>query len=101
MRMFNLRQEFHSQWHRFLNPPNPANGNILELEMQPGLFLWRDQEKTLKVNSIWLLARCKDGQNYTAVLNPPLAAGSDTLTLAQVNQYGRLYFCPRPRGRDA
>ena len=73
MRMFNLRQEFPSQWYRFLNPPNPANGNVFELEMSPGLFPLRDEKKTLNVNSIWLLARCKDGENYTAMLNPPLA----------------------------
>ena len=38
LRMFNLRQEFPSQWHRFLNPPNPANGNIFELEMSPAII---------------------------------------------------------------
>jgi hypothetical protein len=67
LRMFSLRQEFPTQWYRFLNPTNPANGNILELEMSPGLFPFRDENKTLKVNSIWLLARGKDGENYTAV----------------------------------
>jgi Tc toxin complex TcA C-terminal TcB-binding domain/Neuraminidase-like domain len=92
MRMVNLRQELPSQWYRFLNPPNPANGNVFELEMSPGLFPFRDEKETLSVNSIWLLARCKDGENYTAVLNPPLASGSDTFNLAQVNQYGRLHF---------
>src|SRR5439155_21145776 len=73
MRMFNLRQEFPSQWYRFLNPPNPANGNVFELEMSPGLFPSRYEKKTLNVNSIWLLARCKDGEKYTALLNPRLA----------------------------
>ena len=96
--MFNLRQEFPSQWHRFLNPPNPANGNIFEFDMSPGLFPFRDEKKTLNVNSIWLLARCKDGENYTALLNPPLApppAGADTFKLVQVNQYGRLHFAQK------
>src|SRR5205085_3794538 len=53
LRMFNLRQEFPSQWHRFLNPTDPANGNILELEMLSSLFPLRDLEKTLKVNTLW------------------------------------------------
>jgi hypothetical protein len=94
-RMFNLRQEFPSQWYRCLNPPNPANGNIFDLEMAPGLFPFRDEKKTLSVNSIWLLARGKDGENYTVVLNPPLASGSDTFNLAQVNQFGRLHFAQK------
>ena len=99
VRAFNLRHEFSSQWYRFQNPADPAKGNVFELEMSPGLFAFRDDEKTLKVNSIWLLARCKDGENYTVVLNPPLAPpppGADTFKLVQVNQYGRLHFAQKP-----
>ena len=99
LRMFSLRQEFPSEWYRFLNPTNAANGNIFELEMSPGLFPFRDEKKTLKVNSIWLLARGKDGEDYTAVLNPPLPGalppGSDAFSLAHVNQYGRLHFAQK------
>ena len=72
LRMFNLRQEFPTQWHRFLNPTNPADGNIFELEMSPRLFSFRDGEKTLKVNAIWLLARCTDTGSYMEPDTPPL-----------------------------
>ena len=98
LRLFNLRQEFPTQWHRFLNPTNPAIGNIFELEMAPSLFQFRDEGKLLKVNSIWLLARCTGSAGYSVVLtlvSPPPAlppAGSDTFTLAQVSQYGGLHF---------
>jgi hypothetical protein len=96
LRMFNLRQEFPSQWHRFLNPSNPADGNVFELDMLPSLFPIRDQDKTLKVNKIWLLARCTDSGSYTVVMTPPLSepppAGSNTMQLAPVNQYGGLHF---------
>jgi len=93
--MLNLRNEFPTQWNRFLNPSNPAKGNVFELEMSPELFPFRDEKKRVKINSVWLLACARDGENYTAVFNPPLPAapaGSDTFKLAQVNQYGRLYF---------
>jgi hypothetical protein len=64
--------------------------------MAPNLFPLRDQGKTLKVNSIWLLARCLNTGNYEVVMRPPLPApppaGSDTMTLAQPNQYGALHF---------
>jgi Tc toxin complex TcA C-terminal TcB-binding domain len=94
LRMFDLRREFPTQWHRFLNPANPTNGNDFELEMSPGLFPFRDEQTTLKVNTIWLLVRGRDGENYTATLNPPPSPtpGSDTFNLAQVNQFGRLHF---------
>lgn len=95
LRMLNLRNEFPTQWNRFLNPSNPAKGNVFELEMSPELFPFTDEKKRVKINSVWLLACARDGENYTAVFNPPLPAapaGSDTFKLAQVNQYGRLYF---------
>ena len=89
--MLDLRREFPSQWHRFLNPTDPANGNVFQLEIMARLFRMLNQEKTLKVSTIWLLAHCTDGQHYTAILSPPLAA-ADTFELVQVNQFGRLHF---------
>jgi hypothetical protein len=50
----------------------------------------------LKVNAIWLLARCTDAGSYTAVMTPPLPepppAGSNTMLLNPANQYGGLHF---------
>jgi hypothetical protein len=92
LRMFNLRQEFPSQWHRFLYPTNPQDGNVFELEILPHLFPLRDQGKTLKVNTIWLLARCTDSVNYEVVMTPPLADNSNTMALVRSDDYGGLYF---------
>jgi hypothetical protein len=99
LRIFNLRQEFPNQWYNFLHPANPADGNMFELKMLPSLFPLLDQGKTLKINMIWLLARCTDTGSYDVVMTPPLPAppppGSDTMTLAPVNQYGGLHFCAK------
>ena len=97
IRMFDLRREFPSHWHRFLNPANPADGNIFVLEMSSRLFRILDQEKTLKVNAIWLLARCADPGNYSVELTlipppPEPPSGPQAFTLARVSQYGRLHF---------
>lgn len=96
LRLFNLRQEFPGQWHRFLNPTNPVDGNVFELEMSPGLFPLKDVNKILKINTVWLLARCTDPGTYSVLLNPPLLPppppGSDIMTLAKINQYGGLHF---------
>lgn len=100
LRLFNLRQEVPTQWHRFLNP---ANGGVFELEMVPSLFPFRDEGKILNVNSIWLLARCTDPGGYSVVLSlippppGPLPAGSDTLALAQGNEYGGLHFANKTK----
>ena len=98
LRMFNLRQEFPSQWHSFLHPDNSEDGNVFELEMSTGLFPLLHQGKTLNINTIWLMARCSDPGSYNVVMVPPLPAsppapaGSNTMTLAPVGQYGGLHF---------
>lgn len=92
LRMLDLRQEFPSQWHRFLTPTNPLDPNIFEFEMSPSLFQIKDIDKTLNINTIWLLARCTDSGIYEAELTLPLPVGSNTFSLAKVNQYGGLHF---------
>ena len=91
-----LRRDFGTQWSRFLNPANPANGNVFEFEMSPALFPMRDAGKTLKINTLYLLAHCTDAENYGVTLTPPLPApppaGANTMTLAKSNTYGGLHF---------
>ena len=103
VRLFNLRQEFPTQWHRLLNPANPASGNVFEMEMAPSLFPFRDEGKILNVNSIWLLARCVDPVGYSVVLSrvpPPPApppADADTFTLAQDSQFAGLHIAKKTK----
>jgi hypothetical protein len=101
LRLFNLRQEFPTQWHRFLNPANPVDGNVFELVMSSTLFAFKDEGKILKVNSISLLARCSTTGNYSVVLNPPLStppAGSDTFQLVKNKiDFGGLHFATRSK----
>ncbi|RPJ61520.1 MAG: hypothetical protein EHM23_06595, partial [Acidobacteria bacterium] len=90
--MLNLRRDFPTQWSRFLNPVNPANGNVFELEMSPALFPIRDTGKVLRINTISFLARCADERGYDVTLTPPPPAGPSTITLDRNNDYGGLHF---------
>jgi hypothetical protein len=92
LRMFNLRQEFPTEWHRFINPTDPTDGNVLEMEMTPELFPFRDAKKTLMINSLWVLARCTQTGSYKVVMTPPLPAGANEFLLAPSNQFGGLRF---------
>lgn len=91
LRMFNLRQEFPTQWHRFLKPTNPDEGNVFELKMSSSLFRILDKDKTLKINTILLLARCMDGEPYNIDMTLPLPVGSNTITLAKIQKLGGLH----------
>ena len=52
----------------------------------------RDAGKTLKINTLYLLARSTDSVNYGVTLTLPLPAGSTTMTLVESKQYGGLHF---------
>jgi hypothetical protein len=83
LRLFNLRQEFPSQWSRFLNPTDPSNGSI-ELVMLPDLFRTLDAGKSLKVNTIWILGRC------TGAYKVAVAPFGITQSLAPIQKFGEL-----------
>jgi hypothetical protein len=89
--MLDLRRGFASQWARFLNPANPAAGNIFELDLAAHLFPLRDAGKTLKISAVYLLARCTDSGKYGVTLTPPSPAAPNALSLAQAKQYGGLH----------
>jgi hypothetical protein len=69
---------------------------VFELEVSSALFPQRDATKTLKINTIVLLARCTDPGNYDVTLTPPFAApppdGSNTMILTKSNTHGGLHF---------
>jgi hypothetical protein len=91
-RMITFRQDFPGQWYRFLVPPNPADGNVLEWTMSTGFFRILDAEKTLQVDMVWILARCNGVGSYNVVLTPPSPAVPNTASLIQASEYGGLRF---------
>ena len=97
VRLFDLRQEFPTQWHRFLHPTNPADGNIFELEMSPELFPLKDAGKTLKINTIILIARAADPGAYEVDMEPLLPAGNE-LELNRLEKFGNLHFSEKAVG---
>lgn len=83
LRLFNLKHDFATSWHRFAHPKQPEDGNVLKLKMAQNLFPIIDQGKTLKVDTIRVLARCKDASGYEVHLSPALTATSDALAMTQ------------------
>ena len=98
MKFINLKHDFSSEWHKFLNPDNTAMGNVLEFKLTPNLFPFRDQLHTIKVNSITLIARCAETGDYEVRLSPPLStppADNDEMILTPVSAYGNLHYATK------
>jgi len=92
----NLRRDFPTAWSHFLKPIDPTDGNVFELKMSAALFPMRDADKTLKINALYLLARCTDPGTYGVTLTPPLPEPpppeANTMSLVKSNTYGGLHF---------
>lgn len=70
LRLFNLKQEFPSEWARFRDPA--ATGHKLEIKLAPELFRGMDAGKKIKITDVWLAGRC--GAGVSLDLIPPAAA---------------------------
>jgi len=94
-KIFDLKHDFPSEWHRFLHPANPDDGNTMEMKLSSNHFPYRDQMHGLQVNSITVLAKStNDGASgyglslLTAEASDPIPVGlSPTPPL-----YGDLYY---------
>jgi hypothetical protein len=93
LKMISLRQEFPTQWQQFLNPVDASLGYDCSIELSPKLFPYRDQNKTLHVDHIWIISRSPEVTDLEITLTPPLPAipaSSNKFLLTRVPQYGDL-----------
>ena len=97
VRLFDLRQEFPNEWHRFLHPASPADDQNLALALGPEHFPFYTRQRTIDVTRLEVLAQATQTGNYVAVLNPPLALG-ETFTLTRDNLFGDLHHDQKPVG---
>jgi len=75
-RLFNLRQEFASEWARFVDPA--AAAHTFAIPLAADLFRGMDRGKKLTIGALWLAARCTTANR---VLTAAISPTSKTLTL--------------------
>jgi hypothetical protein len=67
LRLLNLKQEFPSEWARFVD--SAATAHDLPIKLAAELFRAMDRNKTLEITDVWLAGRCS--QNLNLTLTPP------------------------------
>ena len=89
-KIFDLKRDFPSEWHKFLHPNNPEDRNVLDMKLSSNHFSYRDQmHHGLKVKSITLLARSGIIGEHNFTLN---FSSAETSPLPTTPKYGDLYF---------
>jgi peptidoglycan hydrolase-like protein with peptidoglycan-binding domain len=81
-RMFSLRHEFPTEWHRFLNPVAGAGGSPLRLSRMNERFPFRRPGASIRINRVDLLGGFANDGPYSATL-APLLAGEIALNRTQ------------------
>ncbi|HVG22227.1 MAG TPA: neuraminidase-like domain-containing protein [Blastocatellia bacterium] len=95
-RMFSLKHEFPTEWHKFTHPAQAAAGTFrLDKERFP--FLFRGKSKTLTVGKVHLYAVLRDGAEPEAplrvVLTPP--GGDDARIEFELRKRWRNILAPK------
>lgn len=67
VQLFSLKDEFPTEWHRFLHPA--AGDQILKVTLGQHRFPFLAQNRTVKVGEITVLARCSDAGSYKLVIS--------------------------------
>ncbi|MFN0088301.1 MAG: neuraminidase-like domain-containing protein [Blastocatellia bacterium] len=72
-RLFSLRHEFPTEWHRFLHPAPGAATQPISLQRMDERFPFRRPGGAIRINGVTLLGRFTRNEAYTAALTPLLA----------------------------
>lgn len=84
-RVFDLKREFSAEWHRFLYPANPADGQkLLLLDLADRLPAFTRKYTTLKARQVEVVALMKDSVDAVAKLSP--IAGTIAMTAESTYQ---------------
>ena len=69
-RVFSLRQEFPTQWHRFLQSADSAETALLELPLTPEMFPFFAKDKTIEVGGLGIFVKCQQAQVLEVNISP-------------------------------
>ncbi|MGE5329988.1 MAG: neuraminidase-like domain-containing protein [Deltaproteobacteria bacterium] len=85
-RMFSLKHEFPAQWHKFLNNDVEGEEKVLELSITKDMFPYLSKGKNIKINGMYIYAKCKGTNPYVAWVSPPLTENNgDAIPLTLVS----------------
>lgn len=84
MRMFSMKHEFPTEWHRFLHPSAGGSEQLLEFIIGKARFPFFAQDRDITVMKLEVFAKCTQGGDYHAVITNINKSG-DPVTSSQIN----------------
>ena len=94
MRMFSLKHEFSTEWHKFLHPSVTGSDQILNITIGRGRMPFFTQHRKIDVMRIDVLARTTESGDYHFILSVKNDFGtvmtSSQIAMPQKAKYGNL-----------
>jgi Tc toxin complex TcA C-terminal TcB-binding domain/Neuraminidase-like domain/Salmonella virulence plasmid 28.1kDa A protein len=102
VRLFSMKHEFPTEWHRFLHPPEAQIDQSVTLDLTQDRFPFQFQSKTIKVSQVELFLKVNNTLSYTTLKiffqpTPPLSTdGIDVVKDTILNDlpHGTKTFTP-------
>ncbi len=94
MRMFSMKHEFPTEWHKFLHPATEGGKQVLRLTIGKERFPFFAQDRTIVVMRIDVFAKCTQAGDYHLLISYINHYGdtvtSSQITMPQNDTYGGL-----------
>jgi hypothetical protein len=94
MRMFSIRHEFPSEWHKFLHPADANANKVLSFTLGEERFPFFAQDRNVVVMKIDVFARCTQDGGYHMKLSYPKSTDEDftstQIDMDESEKYGGL-----------
>lgn len=99
MRMFSMKHEFPTEWHKFLHPGVVGGEQVLNITIGKNRFPFFAQDRKIVVMKMEVFAKCTQAGNYHMILSYTKSDGRtvtspedlpDLITMPQNNNYGGL-----------
>ena len=91
VRLFSMRHEFPTEWHRFLNPPGSQPDQSVPLSLTPDRFPFQLPNKTITIKELELFLKVSKPDAYTTPL---------TLSFAPTGQVQQVSLVKDPNMKD-
>ena len=79
-RVFSMRHEFPTQWHRFLREPGDGDNAIMEIPVTKEMFPFFSKDKTIEIKNLDIYVKRKQEQPFADVTITPLTDKTITIS---------------------
>ncbi len=94
MRMFSMKHEFPTEWHKFLHPATEGAEQVLRFTSGKERFPFFAQDRDIVVMKIEVFAKCTQAKKYHLILSyidsDENTVSSSQISMSQNNTYGGL-----------